>query len=174
MASKKHYILTAVTLGAIAACSGALIGVTNLVTRNKIVQNEKDKINAGIVDIFGKTATISAENSISGYKYVNYVYEISGENETFLGYAYRTTGSNMYGKISLIVGFSFETKSFKKMSVVVNEQTYASTLEDNYISTVNDGSRNLDDVSCGATYGAKLINAMIKEANEAALNNWKD
>ena len=73
----------------------------------------------------------------------------------------------MYGKITLIVGMN-STYQFVKLSVVVNEQTYASTLVDNYINPLNDGSGNIDDVSCGATYGAKLVRDMVNEATDAA------
>ena len=41
---KKHYIITAITLGLIAASSAVLIGVTNLITAKKIEQNEVMKI----------------------------------------------------------------------------------------------------------------------------------
>ncbi len=174
MANKKHYIITAVTLGVIAASSGALIGVANLVTRNQIALIEKNKIKAGIVDIFGEFAVISKEESVSDYKYVNYVYEVSGDNDQFLGYAYRTSGSNMYGKISLLVGFAYETKALKKFTVVVNEQTYASTLVDKYINPLNDKEINIDDVSCGATYGAKLVREMLNEATQASTKKWKN
>ena len=53
---------------------------------------------------------------------------------------------------------------FEAVSIIVDEQTFASTLEDNYISTINDGSRNIEDVTCGATYGATLVRDMIKDA----------
>ena len=71
----------------------------------------------------------------------------------------------MYGKISLIVGVFENTSSdfvFGKLSVVVDEQTYASTLEDEYIDVINGDSSKIDDVSCGATYGAKLVRSMIE------------
>ena len=100
MASKKRYIITSITLGAIAAASAALIGVTNLVTREQIKKNEKNKIQAGIAEIFGKTATISSEFAVKEYKYTSYAYEVSSEQSND-DVALRTTGSNMYGKISL-------------------------------------------------------------------------
>ena len=165
--SKKRYLITSLTLGLIAAGSGALIGLTNLVTKEKIAQNEKDKINAGICEIFGKTATISSENEVSGYKYTNYLYHV---NDTSV--AFRTEGSNMYGKISLLVGFNVvgeeDEYQFAGLYVVVNEQTYASTLVANYTDPVNSGDRDLDDVNCGATYGAKLVRDMVNEAKEVA------
>ena len=167
--SKKRYIITSITLGLIAAGSGALIGLTHLVTKDKIAQNEKDRINAGISEIFGNSASILSENEISGYKYTNYLYHV---NETSL--AFRTEGSNSYGKVSLLVGFNYVGEEdegeykFAGLYVVVNEQTYASTLVANYLEPVNGGTRDIEDVSCGATYGAKLVRDMVNEAKEVA------
>ena len=174
MVNKKHYILTSITLGTIAAASALLIGGANMLTRDKIAENELNRIYGGIAEIFGESATISSETSIENdtYKYVEYVYEIKvNDNES--GYAFRTTGSNMYGKISLIVGFNLNNE-FIKMSVITDEQTYKSTLENKYISNVNDSSRDVEDVSCGATYGAKLVRDMINEAKQASNDKaWK-
>ena len=170
--SKKKYVITAVTLGIIAAASAGLVAGANLLTMNKIRQNEIDKINKGMSDIFGKTQLKYSEKSpeqagLSGYKYVATLYTVKDNLDAFVGYAIKTSGSNMYGKITLIVGMN-STYQFVKLSVVVNEQTYASTLVDNYINPLNDGSGNIDDVSCGATYGAKLVRDMVNEATDAA------
>ena len=171
--SKKHYIITAVTLGAIAACSAALIGVTNLVTRNKIAQNELNRVQAGIIAIYGEGAAIKEEKNISDYKYTNYVYEIESDVNA-PKFVFRTTGSNMYGKISMLVGLNQDVSnnefSLVNVYLVVNEQTYASTLEENYIDPLNDGSRDLYDVTCGATYGAKLVRDMVEDAQKAAFD----
>ena len=168
--SKKHYVITSITLGLIAASSGALIGLTNLLTKDKIIENENNKINAGICEIFGKTATISSKSDISGYKYTSLVYHVTvEENDQFV--AFKTEGSNMYGKVSLLVGFNLNSNDeyvFTGLSVITNEQTYASTLVANYLEPLNKGERELDDVTCGATYGAKLVRDMVNEAKEAA------
>ena len=168
--SKKHYIITAITLGAIAAASAALIGVTNLVTKDRIYANEQKKIQSGIVSIFGDSAFIFDDYDITEYKYANHVYRVTSSSST-PQYAVRTSGSNMYGKITLLVGvkkyeemkeglFSFGLVS---IFVVADEQTYASTLEDDYVALVNNDERDYTDVSCGATYGAKLIRDMVDE-----------
>ena len=73
----------------------------------------------------------------------------------------------MYGKISLIIGFEAKNHTFIGLYTVVNEQTYASTLEDNYLIPVNNDEREYSDVSCGATYGAKLVRDMVDEASSA-------
>ena len=85
---------------------------------------------------------------------------------TLNGWAVRADGSNSYGKISFIVGFGLD-KTFKGIYMISDGQTYASTLEENYIDPMNAG--NVDytsdtDVSCGATYGAKLVKAMIEDS----------
>ena len=169
MSNTKKFVITSITLGAIAAASAGLISVTNLITRDQIAKNEKDRITAGITRIFGQNASISSEKDVSGFQYLQHLYEISGEQK---GYAYRATGSNNYGKISLIIGFKLASAqyNFSGMYVVVNEQTYATTLVDNYINPVNAGDIDYstdESVKCGATYGAKLVRSMIDEATAA-------
>ena len=180
MASKKHYLIVSLTLGIIAACSAGLISVANLVTKDRIVRNEANKISGGIREIFGKNAIITSEfdkndaGFVNEYKYVTYIYEVADESEKEIGYAFRTTGSNMYGKISLIVGYQTSGQLLMGFTVVTNEQTYATTLVDKYIVPVNEHNRELDDVSCGATYGAKLVRDMVQEAKKAAEELWKE
>lgn len=179
--NKMHYIITSITLGAIAASSALLISLTNLATRKQIDINEKNKINAGINEIFGENTEISKEYAIKDFKYTNYVYEVKREGESSEMFAFRTSGSNSYGKISLLVGFNYYQIPggeefeyvFSSISVIVNEQTYASTLVENYIDPVNDNKRNYEDVSCGATYGAKLIRDMINEAKEVTKTDFR-
>ena len=169
MSNKKHYVITSITLGAIAAASALLIGGTNLLTRGQIAKNEKNKISSGISEIFGKSASVSSEFEVKDQKYTNYAYEISVGDNPSKAYAFRTTGSNMYGKISLLIGFyEGSDPTFVGLSIITNEQTYATTLVENYIDPLNDGSRDLDDVSCGATYGAKLVRDMVNDAKEVA------
>ena len=169
MANTKHYVITAITLGAIGAVSALAIGLTNFVTAERIKTNEQNKINSGIVEIFGENAKISLDQEFENeeYKYIERVYEVSSSDDTQIGYAFRTTGSNNYGKISLLVGFNLSSE-FIKMEVVANEQTYAQTLVDNYIVPLNGDASKIDDVSCGATYGAKLVRDMINEAKQAS------
>ena len=169
MPTKKQYIITSITLGIIAASRAALIGLTNLLTRDQIARNEKNKINAGIQEIFGKDSKASEEEKFEKeYKYLTGYYKVSDNEDKALGFAIKSSGSNMYGKISLIIGFSQDTHAFLGLYTVVNEQTYASTLEENYLIPLND-KKDLEnvDVSCGATYGATLVRDMVLKASEA-------
>ena len=162
----KKYIITAVTLGVIAAASAGLIGLTNMFTAKQIAINEQKKFDAGITAIFGENASVNKEFKNGGNdKYVQEWYWVDMGEGIDDGYVFKTTGSNMYGKISLLVGFDY-SKIFVGTFIITNEQTYASTLVDNYLVPINDGTRDYEDVSCGATYGAKLVRDMINDAQE--------
>ena len=181
MPNSKKYILTGVVLGSIAAVSAGLIALTNLITTEKIKQNENNKIFAGISEIFGENSKIKSEKALTKYEYTVHYYEVTNRKDKFLGYAFKCEGSNMYGKIALLAGFDGASHNFMTISLITNEQTYASTLEDNYIVPLNsvDASDEkaktdaLNDVSCGATYGAKLVRSMINDAEKAAKDLWK-
>ena len=173
MSNVKKYVLTAVTLGLIAMASGLLIGATNMITADRIAENEVKKINASFVEIYGEgtTGTENESFNYNEYTYLKSQYEIFSKDGASIGMAYRTQGSNAYGKISLIVGFvngSGFRYVYYGISVVTNEQSFATTLEDNYLVPVKNGEREIEDVKCGATYGATLVRDMIKEAKEAA------
>ena len=168
MSDKKKYVVTAITLGVIAAGSAALIGVTNLVTRDQIATNERNRFNAGIVSIFGENTSANSFNNGSFKKdgITLESYLVHNQQEAEIGWAIKTTGSNAYGKVSMLIGFDYSSKQRVGTYVIVNEQSYASTLEDNYITPLNQGDRDLDDVKCGATYGATLVKNMIDVAQE--------
>ena len=172
----KKYLITAITLGAIAMCAGALIGVTNLVTKGPIAEYEKNQINNGIKEVFtgydhihySNDQDIEIDKSNPYVTHVYYVYDGINENDydnAFVGYAIKTEGSNSYGKISLIVGFN-SSAFYKNITVIKNEQSFASTLKRNYINPVKTGEREVEDVSFCATYGAKLISDMVNNAEE--------
>lgn len=166
MPNTKHYIITAITLGLIGAASAGAIGLTNAITKNKIAENESNKIQAGIAEIFGQNSTILSEQNLDGEEYTKVVYTVKTNESGSNHYAFRTDGSNMYGKISLLVGFN-NLNQFKGMSIIVNEQTYASTLVENYVDPIknaNNKEEAIEDVKCGATWGATLICDMINDA----------
>lgn len=166
MANTKHYLTVSLTLGIIASASALLIAGANLLTEKQIAQNEENSINSAITFIFRKNGKIKSKAAIENkdYTYVNYVYEIDDDDGH--GYAFIASGKNMYGKITLIAGFR-ENGDFVSMKTIVNEQTYTKEVE-KFVYDVGEGNRQIDDVSCGATYGAKLVRDMYKEAQKAS------
>ncbi|MBO4703657.1 MAG: hypothetical protein J5617_02365 [Bacilli bacterium] len=169
MSNMKKYLITAITLGCIAMCAGALIGATNLITKDHIAQNEAKKINDGFAEVFGDGANGNEDQNFEykNYTYLKAKYIILDASGAEIGSAYRTLGSNAYGKISLIIGFTNDN-IYKGLSVVTNEQSFATTLEENYLDPLKKGERELEDVKCGATYGATLVKNMVDEATKAA------
>ena len=171
----KKYIITAVTLGLIAAGGALLIAGTNVLTRDRIEANAQLKINEGLAKIFEvdveklNSSTANLPEGKSFTYVVNSYYEVKDENNAPLGYAFKTEGSNSYGKISLIVGFNKEYV-YKGLSVVENGQSFATTLNKYYLNPLIKEDKTIDEVnvSCGATYGAKLVRDMVSEASTAA------
>ena len=180
MPNVKKYLITAIILGSIAMGSGLLIGATNLVTSGPIAAYEQTQINEGIKGIFdnpeyqnvhyGKEEDVEKSDDNKYVDHVYYVYSGTNENDennTFIGWAFKTEGSNNYGKVALIIGFDNQAV-YKDLSIVKNEQSFASTLKKKYINEVKSGERQIADVSCGATFGAKLVRDMIKNAQDVA------
>ena len=171
----KKYLITAVTLGLIAAGGALLIAGTNMLTKDRIKENENTKVREGLAKIYGVSAdklASSVENLPEGKDFdyvINSYYEVKDENEAPLGYAFRTEGSNSYGKIILIVGFS-QDYLYKGLSVVENGQSFATTLNNKFLNPLVKDGKTIDevDVSCGATYGAKLVRDMVNDAYQAA------
>ena len=175
MSNVKKYITTSLTLGLIAAAGALLIAGTNKITEEPIKKYEENKINSGIIEIFGENTKKGSvtEVDLSEYKHITIRYGVLDNDGNEIGCAFRADGSNSYGKISLVIGFDAPF-TFKGFSVITNEQSFATTLNKNYITKVQDGTRELDDVSCGATYGAKLVRDLINEAGEVAKIMTKD
>ena len=171
MPNAKKYLITAVTLGAIAMASGLLIAGTNLVTKDSIKANEVKKINEGLANIYETDNLNSSVLELD--KEFDYVlssyYEVKNENNEPIGYAFNTKGSNSYGDISLIVGFT-ANYVYKGIAVVNNGQSFASTLKKNYLNPLIKENKTINevDVSCGATFGAKLVRSMVESATEVA------
>lgn len=171
----KKYLITAVTLGLIAAGGALLIAGTNALTAKTIEANQIKTINNGLATIYDveslKTDTAKLPDGQKFEYVINEYYVVKDEADTPLGYAFKTEGSNSYGKVSLIVGFN-ASYVYKGVAVVENGQSFASTLKKKYLNPIKEATTieevNEVDVSCGATYGAKLVRSMVNSATEAA------
>ncbi len=165
----KKILRSALTLGIIAGTAALLIGLTNMVTAPIIEANANAAENEGLTQVFdGDYTTEEIEDlDTSSYSYIEKIwiaYE-SGSNSQ-LGYIYKTTGSNTYGSVSILLGISGEG-DLGTMYVLENSESYATTLQSNYIDVYNasdDKNNAIYDVSCGATVGATLIKNMANEA----------
>ena len=160
----KKYIKVSLTLGLIAGGSALLIGLTNSITATKIIQNDATKEANGLKSVFSDDSQTfdTIDVSADTYEYISKIWSVKS-NSKDLGFVYKTSGKNSFGEVSLLLGFD-TNKTFVNMVVLTNTETYGSTLEENYIDPVNSSTREFTDVSCGATYGAKLVRDMYLEA----------
>lgn len=168
----KKYLVVSLTLGSITGGSALLIGLTNTITADRIVENAVKKENNGLKNVFtdidgnvveGQKFNSVELNADTSYTYVQKIWNVLASDDSSLGTIYKTSGKNAYGSVTLLLGFDTK-KSFKKMVVLENTETYGSTLDEKYIKPLNAGEIELADTTCGATFGAKLIKAMVEEA----------
>ena len=165
----KHYLLTALILGGVAAVSGAAIALTYFATINQININDAKRIEKGLLEIYND-ATFSEPINIEADKdsYLECYYEAK-KDDNLLGYVFRTSGKNDYGKITMLVGIS-TSYDIGHISLIVNEQSYAQTLVDSFVEPYNHDKKQMndEDVTCGATFGATLVKNMAEEAKSWA------
>lgn len=169
----KKYLTVSITLGLIAGCSALAIGLTNMITADRIVENNARKEQDGLKEVFqDDTLQVNEDTSFdaSVYRYVLKKWNVFDSSNEKFGTIYKTSGRNAYGSITLLLGFD-TGNTFTNMVVLENTESYGSTLEENYIDQVNGGNRDYLDVSCGATYGARTIRDMIDEAKKDLLPN---
>ena len=161
----KHYLYVGLVLASIGVAAAALIVGTNMITKDRIAQNEVIAKNKAMSEVFSDV-TFGEEVKINDVEYlVSYADAYKGEEE--FGSVYYTSGRNLYGSISMMVGV-YSNGEIGHISLVENTESYASTIEDEYLLPYNENpsQENLDDVKCGATYGAKLIKAMAESAQK--------
>ena len=165
----KHYLYVGAILAGIGILSAAIIVGTNFITKERIKQNEIAAKEKAMGEVF-PDASFGEEVPIENVEYLVSYTDASKDN-TSIGSVYYTSGRNLYGSISMMVGI-YENGSIGHISLVENTESYASTIEDNYVIPYNldPSEEKLDDVKCGATYGAKLIKNMAT----AAQNHFKE
>ena len=165
----KKFITIGLILGGMSAVAAGILGGVNLLTKKTIEDNDKKAQNTALKKVFSDAASYSddpKEVNSEEYNYVLEEYEAYREDESVLGYVYYTSGKNAYGSISLMVGIRDDR--IANYVVVTNTQSYATTLEENYIGKFLADPSNVDfdsiDTHCGATYGATLVKNMCDQA----------
>lgn len=166
---KKHYLYVGVILASIGIVTAAAIVGVNALTKDTIAKNEKESKEKAMRAVFAD-CSFSETVDVKDTEYV-VSYTTAFKDETEQGDVYYTTGKNMYGSISMMVAI-YTNGDIGHISLVENTESYASTIEDEYLTPYNSNpsKENLDDVKCGATYGAKLIKSMA----DAAQTHYKE
>lgn len=158
---KKHYLYVGLVLACIGVVTSAAIVGVNELTKNRIVENQQKSKNEAMAKVF-KDCQFGETTNVEGVEYL-VSYTTATKDGVEQGDVYYTTGKNMYGGISMMVAV-YLNGNLGQISLVENTQSFASTVEDNYLKPYNNNKRSIDDVTCGATYGATLIRNMAKAA----------
>lgn len=160
----KKYVKRALVSGAVLSLlSGAmalLIVGADFLTRDTIARNAKEKERQGLIKIFGNDADYGEAIEVEGATYIEKYWTVSID-EAEVGRVYRGSGRNGYGEVSLLFGID-NNNGLGRVVALTNTESYGTVLKENYLDPLNEGGA-LDDVSCGATYGAKLCRFIILE-----------
>ncbi len=162
----KKMVKVALTLALIASGAALIVSSLNLFTAPRIEANRLAKEKSGLEAIFAKAEIGESSNIDKGSlkKYWPVVLE-DGESARI----YSASGKNGYGAVSILIGV-YSDFTLGRMEILENTETYGPTLQKGYVApyqyadNAEDRAIALEDVSCGATYGAKLIKGMVLEA----------
>ena len=161
----KQYLKVALVLTLIASICAVLIALLNLVTAPIIEKNAYEK-EQNTLSVMFDNAKFEETNYDENYQEIEKKFIAkSKDDDSFLGYVYIVSGKNAYGMVRLMVAVKDgkaikvdvmdNTESFKKnVNTFIAEKVQANEL------TITD-TDNLD-VKCGATYGAKLVQSLLK------------
>ncbi len=163
----KHFGYVSCVLGGIACVSALLIAVSYMITQ-PIIDEYNDNLITETLVRFYPDATFSSYNEIddSDYSYLNGYYEAYDSYDNLLGYIFSTSGANGYGSIDMLVSLDAPNFAITQIYLTTNGQSYATTLQNNYVDPFNNGEIGINDVNMGATYGATLIRDMAVQAQD--------
>lgn len=146
---------------------GLIIAGGDMITRDRIAQNEIEKEKSGLSKVFGSGCDYGEATSINDESWPTLKkFWTVKDGEKILGRVYAASGTNAYGDVSLLVGINADY-SLGQISVLKNTESYATTLEDGYLipyQQAEDKASIVTQVNCGATYGAKMCRDMILSA----------
>lgn len=162
----KPVLKTALVLTIIASCGALLIAGANMLTKPIIERNDAAKEQAGMQMVFGNNATFGEPQKIENNADLSRFYPVSYDEGE--GRLYKASGRNGYGEIDMLIGLKSDY-SLYNFYVLYNGQSYAGTLQENYLvplSNASDKDAAYNNVSCGATFGAKLVKKLVDASKE--------
>ncbi len=170
----KKWLKVGGILCAIAGASALVLTSLNLLTAPIIEENNAKKQSGGYREIFSNWAANSDPVAIEGNdNLAEYCIAYSDTAKTNqIGYIYtsKTLAVKSFGNVKAMVGISGETDSpvLGKIYLVENSLSYKTTLESGYILPYNSnpGDTTLNNVKCGATFGAEAIKGIINAARD--------
>lgn len=120
-----------------------------------------------LTNIYGENAKYSEEITVTNDAYPNVksYYVASSKNDVLLGHVFVLEGTNTFGPIKMSVGINADG-TVGKIFLIENGQSNGKdkVLQEEYVDKYNKGEIGFNDVSCGATVGATLVNELGNQA----------
>ena len=165
--SWKHAFYVGGFLALLAGVMGLVIAGGDLLTRDTIARNKIEKEQNGLKQVFGENVAFGEAIEVPESEILQKYWTVAVNNNE-IGRVYSTSAKNAYGTVSLLVGVN-KDYSLGNIVVLENSESYAATLEENYLD-VYSNSENKEAavlaVKCGATEGAKICRDMILAAKD--------
>lgn len=170
----KKWLKVGGILCAIAGASALVLTSLNLLTAPIIEQNNAKKQAGGYVEIFSNWAansdpvTIDGNDNLAEYRIA---YSDTAKTQQ-IGYIYTSKSISVksYGSIKAMVGISGETDSpvLGKVYLVEDGLSYKTQFETGYVNpyNANPSETTLNNVKCGATFGAEALQEIINAARD--------
>ena len=162
----RRAFLSGGVLAGLCGVMAALIVGSDFLTRDTIATNSAAKESAALRRVFGEAVTYEDPVLVEDrdYSYLQKYWTVTLDG-TEVGRVYRGFGRNGYGDVSLLYGVALDFSLYNVVTLS-NTESYGTTLKENYLdplSSASDKDAAVDEVKCGATYGAKLCRDIIRE-----------
>ncbi len=162
---KKALLSGGVLAGLCGVMAIAIVGA-DFLTRETIAKNNVEKEAAGLRKVYGEDATYGEAILIKddAYSYLEKYWTVTSGNKE-VGRVYRGSGKNGYGDVTLLYGVNADF-SLGMVVTITNTESYGTTLKENYLDLIVSAENKdeaVDNVKCGATYGAKLCRDIIRD-----------
>ena len=169
----KQYLKVALVLMLITSICAVLIALLNTWTAPIIEKNAYEKEQSTLSVMFDNAVFTEVDKCESEEIEKKFIAKDKNSDEE-LGYVYIVSGKNAYGMIRLMVARSGD--KIIKTEVMDNTESFKKKVNDFINANVKENDLDLDstnnlDVKCGATYGAKLVQSLVKIVLEEGGNN---
>lgn len=161
------YLHLTLVLFIISALSGILLGATNLLTKDKIAENQRIKIENGIKQIFPDASYRNYEGFEKGKILLN-LYEVLDENEEVIGYVFNVNGPKAMDEINALVGIDVEGKITGIAFIKVTETKGIGDVimkKSFYEQYLGEPKASYDTIA-GSTISTRSMNEAVMEAQK--------
>lgn len=170
----KKVILALATIFALTACGPATSSSDSTSNQESEPTTTETSTSEGTVEVEKHLSSIYGENAVYGelvainnqaYPNIKGYHVVNDKSGKLLGHVFILEGTNTFGPIKMSIGINAD-ETIGRVFLIENGQSNGKdeVVQKEYVDKFNKGEISFDDVACGATVGATLINEMGKQA----------